>query len=159
MLKIESKQQPMIKIGTKEKELKYVLNLVLPVMMATETLMVVVAAVPVAIQKVKVLFFDNLFVVVLGIDSAESTPFLFSTACNPCNFESTRGRRGVDSAKSSTPQHVFSTSKRPHLPLATLRYGTQKCHSFTPKLPQFCPVSMGVSMPKPHSYTSQVWHL
>ena len=29
MLKIESRQQPMIKIGTKEKELKYVLNLVL----------------------------------------------------------------------------------------------------------------------------------
>ncbi len=50
MLKVESRQQPMIKIGTKEKELKYVLNLVLPVMMATETLMMVVAAVaPVAI--------------------------------------------------------------------------------------------------------------
>lgn len=29
MLKLESRQQPMIKIGTKEKELKYVLNLVL----------------------------------------------------------------------------------------------------------------------------------
>ena len=29
MLKLESKQQPMTKIGTKEKELKYVLNLVL----------------------------------------------------------------------------------------------------------------------------------
>ena len=50
MLKIESRQQPMTKIGTKEKELKYVLNLVLLVMMATETLMgVVVAVVPVAI--------------------------------------------------------------------------------------------------------------
>ena len=29
MIKLVSKQQPMIKIGTKEKELKYVLNLVL----------------------------------------------------------------------------------------------------------------------------------
>ena len=29
MLKIESRQQPITKIGTKEKELKYVLNLVL----------------------------------------------------------------------------------------------------------------------------------
>ncbi len=29
MIKLESKQQPMTKIGTKEKELKYVLNLVL----------------------------------------------------------------------------------------------------------------------------------
>ena len=29
MIKLVSKQQPMIKIGTKEKELKYILNLVL----------------------------------------------------------------------------------------------------------------------------------
>ena len=50
MIKLESRQQPMIKIDTKEKELKYVLNLILPVMMATKTLMMVVAAVvPVAI--------------------------------------------------------------------------------------------------------------
>ena len=50
MIKVESRQQPMIKIDTKEKELKYVLNLVLPVLPATETLMMVVAAVaPVAI--------------------------------------------------------------------------------------------------------------
>ena len=91
MLKVESRQQPMIKIDTKEKELKYVLNLVLLVMMATETLMgVVMAAVPVAIWLVKVLSFDNLFVVVSGVDSTESTPFLFSAGYNSCNFESTR---------------------------------------------------------------------
>ena len=44
MIKFISKQQPMTKIGTKEKELKYFLNLVLPVMMVTETLMGVAVA-------------------------------------------------------------------------------------------------------------------
>ena len=27
-----------------------------------------------------------------------------------------------------------------------------KCHTFDPKLPWFCPVSMGVLMPKPQGY-------
>ena len=55
------------------------------------------AAVPVAILKVKVLLFDNLFMVVQALILMNRRLFLFSTACNSCNFESTRTLRRLDS--------------------------------------------------------------
>ena len=119
--------------------------------------------------------------------------FLFSTACNPCNFESTRTLRrldsnaspsrlvegigvdsatpptrlgevsessrrstGVESGKSSTPQHVFPYPKLPHFPSKTMRFITQKCHTFDPKLPWFWPLSMGVLMFKSQGCRGEV---
>ena len=134
--------------------------------------------------------------------------FLFSTARNPCNFDSTRTLRQVDSnaspsrlvvgigvdsnAPPSRLNHfsestgwgyrsrlrdatestrgsvgVESTESRSRLgeiihPTAriflskTMRFSTQKCHTFDPKLPWFWLLSMGVLMFNPQGYEIEV---